>query len=172
MRKGLVFGVLAGLVVLAVYTASAHMGSGYSYGMPGMMGMGYGMGSPMMGYGYGYNADESPATTVQPEVKEVSEVSGKLSTVYPMGIMLDNGKLVILPWWFAANLGLKQGDLITVKGFEYGTQIVPVSIAYNGEVVGNENSGIPVWMQEYGGYSPWYGYGYGMGYGHCPMMGW
>ncbi len=153
MRKSLVFGVVAGLVLLAVYTASAYMG-GYGYGMMG----------PMMGYGYG---NERYAPTAQPEL---TEATGKVSAIYPMGVLLDSGEFVTLPWWFAANIGLKQGDKITVKGFDYGNQLLPVFISYSGQNFGDENSGVPVWMQGYAGYG--YGYGYGMGYGHCPMMGW
>lgn len=174
MKKNVMLGVVIGLAALAIYTASAHMGGfGFGYGMPGMMG--YGFGYPMMGYGYpmmgGYDADDVPAT--QPQAEAV-EVSGKVSTAYPMGILLDNGKYVTLPWWFAANLGIKQGDDVKVKGFEYGNSIIPVYIEVNGQSLGDENSNIPVWMQGVQGFSPGYGYGYGYGgYGyHCPMMGW
>ncbi len=163
MKKNVMIGVVVGLAALAVYTASAHMGGfGYGFGMPGMMGYGYGY--PMMGYGYGYDADDAPAAQAKPEVKEVS---GKVSAIYPMGVLLDSGEFVTLPWWFAANLGIKQGDEVTVKGFEYGNQIVPVFISYNGQSFGDEDAGVPVWVQGV----QQYGYGYGYGY-HCPMMGW
>ncbi len=145
-------------MALAVYTVSAHMGGfGYGYGMPGMMG-------PMMG-GYGYDADDVPAGQVK---VETVQVSGKVSEVYPMGILLDSGKYVTMPWWFAANLGIKQGDDVRVKGLEYGNSIIPVYIEANGQSLGDENSNIPVWMQGV----QQYGYGYGYGYAHCPMMGW
>ncbi|NOY10707.1 MAG: hypothetical protein GXO67_01190 [Archaeoglobi archaeon] len=166
MKKNVMLGVVIGLAALAIYTASAHMGGfGFGYGMPGMMG--YGFGYPMMGYGY--DADDVPANQVK---VEVTEVSGKVSALYPMGILLDSGKYVTLPWWFAANLGIKQGDDVKAKGFEYGNSVIPVYIEVNGEGFGDENSNTPVWMQGVQQYGYGYGYGYG-GYGHhCPMMGW
>ena len=169
MKKNVMIGVVVGLAALAVYTASAHMGGfGYGFGMPGMMGYGYGY--PMMG---GYDADDGyvPAAYGNQAKPELTDVSGKVSAVYMMGVVLDDGRYVTLPWWFAANLGIKQGDDVKVKGFDYGNAILPVYIEVNGQSIGDENSSIPVWMQGYDGYAPAYGYGYGYGY-HCPMMGW
>ncbi|WP_346297656.1 hypothetical protein [Geoglobus acetivorans] len=167
-KSGLIAGVVVGLMALAVYTASAHMGGfGYGFGMPGMMGpmMGYGYGYPMMG---GYDGDEGyvPYAYGNQGQAELVDVSGKVSTVYPMGVVLDSGKYVTMPWWFAANLGIKQGDEVKVKGLEYGNSIIPVYIEVNGQSLGDENSNIPVWMQGVQGFSP------GYGYAHCPMMGW
>jgi len=173
MKKAGVIGVgaVVGLVALAVlYTASAHMGFGYGYGMPGMMG-GYGFGYPMMGYGmpYGNDADEAP--NVPQTEHEIKEVTGKVSAVYPMAVVLEDGTYVTMPWWFAANLGLKTGDDITVKGFVHSGIITPVYIEANGKKIGDENSETPVWIQ--GVQQNGYGYGYEYGYGyHCPMMGW
>ncbi len=162
-------GVAVGLLTLAVlYTASAHMGFGYSYGMPGMMN-GYGFGYPMMGYGMGYGNDGDERQYAPQVKKEITEVSGKVSAVYPMAVVLEDGKYITMPWWFAANLGLKTGDDITVKGFASNNIITPVYIEANGKTFGDENSEIPVWMQGVQQYG--YGYGYDYGY-HCPMMGW
>ncbi len=144
MKKGVVLGALVGLLVLAVYTASAHMG----YGM-----------MPAMWHGAYPVADEDEA----PEVK-VTEVTGKVLTVYPMAIVLEDGKYIQMPWWFAANLGIKPGDEVKVKGFSYGNVIVPTFVEANGKTVGEDNARTPVWVQEY---APAYGYGF-----HCPMMGW
>ncbi len=175
MKKAGVIGIGAALILatLAVlYTASAHMGGfGYGYGMPGMMGGYGGFGYPMMGYGmgYGYDGDEIPAT--QQVERKVVEVSGVVSTVYSMAVVLEDGKYLSLPWWFAADLGIKTGDSITAKGFEYGNTVIPVYIEVNGKIFGDENSEIPVWMQ--GFQQNGYGYGYDYGYGyHCPMMWW
>lgn len=143
MKRSLVFGVLIGLVALTAY-ASAHM---MGYGMPGMMGYGMGdmYGEDMMNY---YNTDEAQ-----------TEVSGKVVAVYPMAVVLEDGKYIRVPWWVAANLGLKPGDDVKAKGFSYGNVIVPTYIEANGKTFQS-----PVYYQ-----NP--GYGYYSGY-HCPMMGW
>ncbi len=172
MKKAGVIGIgaAAALIILAVlYTASAHMGGyGFGYGMPGMMGGYGGFGYPMMGYGmgYGYGGDEVPAQQVE---REMVDVSGTVSAVYSMAVVLEDGRYIILPWWFAANLGIKTGDTITIRGFEYGNTVVPVYIEANGKTAGDENSEIPVWIQSL--WQSGYRYGYGYGY-HCPMMGW
>ena len=139
--RGLVIGLVVGLAVLTAY-ASAHMGY-----MP--------MGGSMM---YGNTMGEG---TFVPPVEELTEVSGEVLTVYPMAIVLEDGTYIHMPWWFAANLGIKPGDEVKVKGFSYGNVITPTFIEVNGKTVGDESSATPVWMQGYQGY-----------YYHCPMMGW
>jgi len=149
--------LVGGLLILgAIGVVSAHgygympmMGYGYGYGY----GMGYGMHG--YGYGYGYEADEKV------------EVSGEVVDVFGMGVVLDNGRYVIAPWWFLAEIGIKTGDSIKATGFG-DRGVVPVYIEVNGEGYGDPDGKWPVWMEE----DREGGYGSGYGYYHCPMMGW
>jgi hypothetical protein len=137
-------GILAALI--AISTASAHMGWGYSYG--GMGGYSYGgYGMPMMGMPGWY----SSPTTGTIEVT----VEGNVSAIYPMFVQLDSGERISIPWWFVQQAGIVVGDEINVTGFEYGA-IIPTKIEVNGEEIGMD-------IQQYGGQ------GYGMMDG--PMYG-
>jgi hypothetical protein len=132
--------LVGGLLILgAIGVVSAH---GYGYGYMPMMGYGYGM---------GYEADERV------------EVSGEVVDVFGMGVVLDNGRYVIAPWWFLAEIGVKTGDSIKAVGFG-DRGVMPVYIEVNGEGFGDPDGKWPVWMEEEreSGY----------GYYHCPMMGW
>jgi hypothetical protein len=106
----------------------------------------YGM--PMMGW---YQGGPYPDENTQK-----TEFIGNITAVYPMFVVLDNGKSVYLPWWI---YNLKPGDVISGEGVEYGW-IIPESLEVNGEAID-----LPVNQQ-----APNYPAGYPAGYG-MPMMG-
>jgi hypothetical protein len=140
MRKML---FAATILLLVAGAVSAH-----GFGMPGYGSGIYGYGMPMMGW---YQGGPYPDENTQK-----TEFIGNITAVYPMFVVLDNGKSVYLPWWI---YNLKPGDVISGEGVEYGW-IIPESLEVNGEAID-----LPVNQQ-----APNYPAGYPAGYG-MPMMG-
>jgi hypothetical protein len=90
---------------------------------------------------------------------ELEQVSGTVEKIEWMEIELRvDGEEVEVhgPPWFWQRIGIKEDDVVTVKGVFVSMMqpgegwhegLIPFELTVNGERYGNASKGIPVWMQ-------------------------
>jgi len=90
----------------------------------------------------------------------LTEVNGTVEEVGRMEIELEaDGKEIEVhgPSWFWQKIGIREGDVVTVKGVfismmdmgkSWHEELLPFELTVNGKTYGNASSRIPIWMQE------------------------
>ncbi|GEM_PF-3345230 len=90
----------------------------------------------------------------------LKEVKGMVEEVEWMEIKLDVNEEEIEvhgPPWFWQRIGIKEGDVITVKGAfiymmepmgSWHQELIPFELTINDKTYGEASKGIPIWMQE------------------------